>query len=86
MNKIGRFIFLIIVILLIGIIIGSINTFGQRSYFENAKDEFENNIKDPNHTNLPVVVEKDRTTKIAQKIDTTIYNNFKKILKKIAQD
>lgn len=77
-------IFLLIIILIFGIIIGSINTVGQRSYFEAAKNDFEESINDPNHTNLPTVVENDKSTKVAQKIENSIYGIFKKILNKIA--
>ena len=79
-------IFLIIVILIIGIIIGSINTVGQRSYFEQAKNDFEQSIDNPNHINLPTIVETDKSTKVAQKIDNSIYGIFKKILNKIASN
>ena len=79
-------IFLIIIILVIGIIIGSINTVGQRSYFDKAKEEFEESIDNPNHSNLPIIVEKDNGTKLAQKIDNSIYSVFRKILNKIAGD
>lgn len=86
MRRIPFFWLLVILMLFIGIIIGSTNTVGQRGYFEQAKEDFENSISDPNHTNLPIVVEKDTTTKFAQKIDSGIYNAFRKILKKIASD
>ena len=76
--------FFILIVLFMGVIIGSTNTVGQREYFEDAKNDFENSITDPNRTNLPLIVEKDKTTKIAQKLENGIYKGFKKILKKIA--
>ncbi len=76
-------VFIVILLILFGVIIGSIDTVGQRDYFENAKNDYEENISNPNYTNLPTVPYKDQTTKIAQKIDNTIYNSFKKILKKM---
>ena len=78
--------FFILIVLFMGVIIGSTNTVGQRDYFEDAKNDFENSITDPNHTNLPLIVEKDKTTKIAQKLENGIYKGFKKILKKIASE
>lgn len=71
------------ILVLFGIIIGSINTVGQRDYFEKSKTEFEENIDNPNYTNLPTMPTKDTTTRIAQKIDDTIYESFQKILKKM---
>ena len=64
--------FFILIVLFMGVIIGSTNTVGQREYFEDAKIDFENSITDPNHTNLPLIVEKDKTTKIAQKLENGI--------------
>ena len=86
MKSIKGIVGLLILVLLVGIIIGSINTVGQRDYFEQAKDDFESSIDDPNHTNLPTIVNKEKTTKIAQKIDNTIYSGFRKLLKKIISD
>lgn len=86
MRRFPFFWLFIILILFIGVIIGSTNTVGQRDYFEDAKNDFENSINDPNHTNLPIIVEKDTTTKIAQKLENSIYKGFKKILKKIASE
>ncbi len=74
---------LIILFIIIGVIIGSVDTVGQRDYFNNAKNDFEENINNPNYTNLPTIPKKDKTTKIAHKIDNTIYQGFKKILKKM---
>ena len=86
MRRFPFFWLFVILILFIGVIIGSTNTVGQRDYFEDAKNDFENSINDPNHTNLPIIVEKDTTTKIAQKLENSIYKGFKKILKKIASE
>lgn len=77
---------LIIFILLLGIIIGSINTVGQREYFNISKDEFENNINNNEYQNLPLIVEKDTSTKLAQKIDDKIYSTINKIFNKILGD
>ena len=74
---------IIILFIIIGIIIGSVDTVGQRDYFDKAKNDYENNIDNPNYTNLPTIPNKDKTTKIAHKIDNTIYQGFKKILKKM---
>lgn len=78
-----NFIFLIFICVLIGFIVGSIDTVGQRDYFDISKTEYENNIGNPNYTNLPTIPTKDKTTKIAQKIDNKIYQSFYKILKKM---
>ena len=74
---------IIIALMIIGIIIGSIDTVGQRDYFEIAKDDFEENIDNPNYTNLPTIPNKDKSTKIAHKIDNLIYQSLEKILKKM---
>ena len=73
----------IILLIILGVIIGSVDTVGQRDYFEKAKNEYEDNIDNPNYINLPTIPTKDTTTKIAHKIDNTIYQGFRKILKKM---
>ncbi len=78
-----NFVFIVFLCVLIGLIIGSINTVGQRDYFNIAKTDYENNIENPNYSNLPTIPFKDKTTKIAQKIDNKIYQSFHKILKKM---
>lgn len=78
-----NFVFIFFLCVLIGLIIGSINTVGQRDYFNIAKTDYENNIENPNYSNLPTIPFKDKTTKIAQKIDNKIYQSFHKILKKM---
>ena len=77
---------LIIGILFLGIIIGSINTVGQREYFNVSKENFENNINNDNYQYLPLIVEKDTSTKIAQKIDDKIYSTLNKLMKKVLGD
>ena len=77
---------LIIGILFLGIIIGSINTVGQREYFNVSKENFENNINNDNYQHLPLIVEKDTSTKIAQKIDDKIYSSLNKLMKKVLGD
>lgn len=75
--------FILLICVLFGLIIGSFDTVGQRDYFEKSKTQFEENINNPNYNNLPTIPTKDPTTKIAQKIDNKIYQSFQKILKKM---
>ena len=82
MFKIIKCIFLIFLIFL-GIIIGSLNTVGQREYFNVSKENFENNIKNDNHKNLPIIVEQDASTKIAQTIDDKIFKTLNKLMRKV---
>lgn len=85
MYKVIKF-FFILFILLLGIIIGSINTVGQREYFNISKNDFENNINNGDYNNLPLIVEQDTSTKIAQKIDDKIYSTLNKIIQKVLGD
>lgn len=85
MYKVIKF-FFILFILLLGIIIGSINTVGQREYFNISKNDFENNINNEDYNNLPLIVEQDTSTKIAQKIDDKIYSTLNKIIQKVLGD
>ncbi len=77
---------MIFIIFLLGLIVGSVNTVGQRDYFEQAKNNFENKVENQSDLNIPFITEKDKTTKIAQKIDNTIFKTLKKILKRIASE
>lgn len=82
-NKRFNFLLFLALLIVLGIIIGSTNTVGQRDYFEKSKQEFEENIDSPSYTNLPTLPEKDTSTRLAQKIDNAIYKGFEKILKKM---
>ena len=82
-NRFFNFLLILILFLIFGVIIGSMDTVGQREYFEIAKDKYEENIINPNYSNLPTIPKKDKTTSVAQKIDNKIYQSFQKILKKM---
>ena len=81
-----RTILLIFVMLIMGIIIGSQNSVGTNNYFEETKDEFEQEIINPNNTYEPkkTVVEGNALSKAAVKIDDLINAIINKVLEKIA--
>lgn len=81
-----RTILLIFVMLIMGIIIGSQNSVGTNNYFEETKDEFEQEIINPNNTYEPkkTVVEGNALSKAAVKIDDLINTIINKVLEKIA--
>lgn len=79
-------IFILIFILFLGIIIGSINTVGQREYFNISKNDFEINIEKDDYNNLPLIVEQDTSTKIAQTLDNKIYTTLNRIIQKVLGD
>lgn len=81
-----RTIFLIVVVLILGIIIGGANSVGTNNYFEDAKDSFEEEIVIPNNKYEPkqTVVEGNTLSKVAVKIDNLINTVINKVLEKIA--
>lgn len=81
-----RTILLIIVVLLIGIIIGSQNSIGTSNYFEEAKNEFEEEITKPenNYQTGITGVEGNIVSKVAVKIDDTINDVFTAILSRLS--
>lgn len=79
-------IFILIFILFLGIIIGSINTVGQREYFNISKNDFEINLEKDDYNNLPLIVEQDTSTKIAQTLDNKIYTTLNRIIQKVLGD
>lgn len=79
-------IFILIFILFLGIIIGSINTVGQREYFNISKNNFEINLEKDDYNNLPLIVEQDTSTKIAQTLDNKIYTTLNRIIQKVLGD
>lgn len=81
-----RTILLIIVVLLIGIIIGSQNSIGSSNYFEEAKNEFEQEIINPNndYETKRTSVEGNIMSKVAVEIDEKLNALLTKLLEKIA--
>lgn len=79
-------ILLMIVMLILGIIIGSQNSVGSSNYFEETKNEFEEEITSPGNTYEPnkTVIEGNVLSKAAVKIDEKINSLIKSILDKIA--
>lgn len=79
-------ILLIIIVLLIGIIIGSNNTIGNSNYFEEAKNEFEQQITNPqnDYETKHTVIEGNILSKVAVKIDEKLNALLSKLLEKIA--
>ncbi len=80
-----RTILLIGVFLIMGIIIGTQNSVGNNNYFEEAKNEFEQNITKPNN-NYEVKntqVEGNTISKIAVKLDEKINDLLTILLEKI---
>lgn len=77
---------LIIIFLIIGIIIGSQNSVGSSNYFEEAKNNFEEQIiiKDNNYQTINTSPEGDILSKVAVKIDEKLNSLFNKILEKIS--
>ena len=62
-----------IILVLLGVVIGSKNTSGTSEYFEQSKQEFENQIaNDEEIKTKSVYPQADNTTKIAQMIDRLI--------------
>ena len=81
-----RTILIIIVFLVLGIIIGSNNNIGPNNYFEESKNEFEDQIQLPNNTYEPknIQVEGNILSKVAVKIDEKINDLIHAVLEKIA--
>ena len=81
-----RTILLVVIVLILGIIIGGQNSVGTNNYFEETKDEFENEIVKPNNKYVPkeMVVEGNTISKVAVKIDDLINTVIDKVLEKIA--
>ena len=81
-----RTILLVVIVLILGIIIGGQNSVGTNNYFEETKDEFENEIVKPNNKYVPkeMVVEGNAISKVAVKIDDLINTVIDKVLEKIA--
>ncbi len=79
-------ILLLFVFLLIGIIIGSKNNIGSSNYFEEAKNEFEESIKDPDneYQSKYTKVEGNILSNIAVKIDEKLSDLLTSVLEKIA--
>ena len=85
MKRIKGLVLLVIVVLILGIIIGSQNSIGTNNYFEETKNKFEDEITSPNNTYEPneIVVEGNALNKVAVKIDEKINSLIKSILDKI---
>ncbi len=80
-----RTILLIIVVFLIGIIIGTQNSIGSSNYFEEVKNEFEQEITTPNndYETKQTSVEGNIISKVAVKIDEKLNALLTKLLEKI---
>ncbi len=77
---------LIVIVLVLGIVIGSNNSVGTNNYFEEEKDHFEQEIIRPNNTYEPkkTVVEGNALSKVAIKVDSLINTVIDKVLEKIS--
>jgi hypothetical protein len=77
---------LIFIVLIFGIIIGGQNSVGTNNYFEETKDQFEEEIIKPNNTYEPkqTAVEGNALSKVAVKVDDLINTIINKVLEKIA--
>ena len=77
---------LIIIFLMIGIIIGSQNSIGSSNYFEEAKNNFEEQIskEDNDYQTINTSPQGDILSKVAVKIDEKLNSLLRKILEKIA--
>lgn len=76
---------LVIIFLLVGIVIGSQNSIGRSNYFEEAKNNFEEQIidKDNNYQSIDTSPSGDILSKIAIKIDEKINSLLNAILDKL---
>ena len=83
-NKKG-ILLLVIVVLLVGVIIGSQNSVGRSNYFEEAKNNFEEQITDENNNyqSIDTSPSGDILSKIAIKIDEKINSLLNAILEKL---
>ncbi|MBQ8293392.1 MAG: hypothetical protein IJX78_06325 [Bacilli bacterium] len=79
-------ILLVLIVLIIGIIIGSQNSIGSSNYFEESKNEFEQNITNPDneYTAKNNQVEGNVLSKVAVKIDEKLNDLLTSLLEKIA--
>lgn len=84
-NKKG-ILLLVIIVLLVGVIIGSQNSVGRSNYFEEAKNNFEEQITDENNNyqSIDTSPSGDILSKIALKIDEKINSLLNAILEKLA--
>ena len=76
---------LVIIFLLVGIVIGSQNSIGRSNYFEEAKNNFEEQIidKNNNYQSIDTSPSGDILSKIAIKIDEKINSLLNAILDKL---
>lgn len=76
---------LVIIFLLVGIVIGSQNSIGRSNYFEEAKNNFEEQITDKNNNyqSIDTSPSGDILSKIAIKIDEKINSLLNAILDKL---
>lgn len=83
-NKKG-ILLLVIVVLLVGVIIGSQNSVGRSNYFEEAKNNFEEQItnENNNYQSIDTSPSGDILSKIAIKIDEKINSLLNAILEKL---
>jgi hypothetical protein len=83
-NKKGMLL-LVIVVLLVGIVLGSQNSVGRSNYFEEAKNNFEEQIidKNNNYQSIDTSPSGDILSKIAIKIDEKINSLLNAILDKL---
>jgi ABC-type cobalt transport system substrate-binding protein len=83
-NKKGMLL-LVIVVLLVGIVLGSQNSVGRSNYFEEAKNNFEEQITEENNNyqSIDTSPSGDMLSKIAIKIDEKINSLLNAILDKL---
>ena len=83
-NKKG-ILLLVIIVLLVGVIIGSQNSVGRSNYFEEAKNNFEEQItnENNNYQSIDTSPSGDILSKIALKIDEKINSLLNAILEKL---
>ena len=83
-NKKGMLL-LVIVVLLVGIVLGSQNSVGRSNYFEEAKNNFEEQITEENNNyqSIDTSPSGDVLSKIAIKIDEKINSLLNAILDKL---
>ena len=83
-NKKGMLL-LVIVVLLVGIVLGSQNSVGRSNYFEEAKNNFEEQITEENNNyqSIDTSPSGDILSKIAIKIDEKINSLLNAILDKL---
>ncbi len=85
-SKVGGLIFIILAIFILGLVIGGQPTIGSSNYFETTKQEFENDIVNPENAYNPqgVMPKGNITTDVALKIDDGLSTVISKILEKLA--